>query len=118
MTPDFFRSLARAFVAETVGMPRDAIEKRLADTIRDAFESGAASTLVAVVSAVQAVHVPRAGMVIFKVPGLTDASERAFRSDLNEVARLLAERLGFAPIILVVPADAEAQVVDYDDGTA
>lgn len=116
MPPDFFQALARELVAETQGLHRSDIETRVATALKDTFESGMASTLTAVVSAIEAVHVPTRGMVLFKVPdGMMERSVQAFRKDLVRVAGILHERMGFQPIILVVPADVEATVVEFDE---
>ena len=106
LPPDFFRALSRELLAE----PLD--EKRLGEALADAFESGMASTLTSVVSAIDAAYVPEGGFVLFRVPKDLP-STAALRADLEKVAAALAVRLGYQPIILVVPDEVRCEVVDF-----
>lgn len=116
-TADIFRPLARELVAQTIGASKDDIIERVAGALKDAFESGVASSLIGIVAAVEAVRVPPNGMVVFKVPAaMPESSVEPFRRDLTSIARLLEKRLGFQPIILTVPDEVRTEVFDFDMG--
>lgn len=117
--PAFFASAARELVAQTRGLPQADLESRVAVMLAETFESGMASTLTAVVTSIEAVKVPVNGMVLFKVPdGMPVAQVDVFRRDLHAIARMLKERMGHSPILLVVPDACEAQVVEFESDDA
>lgn len=124
---DFFRSLARELTGDVAvaiasgAAPTKEVEQRVAEALRDSFESGLSSSLVAVVSAIEAVRVPPNGMVLFRFPDtLPEHGVSALRRDLKAISDLLAKRLGHNPIILTLPDSIEAQVVEFEgvDGPA
>jgi hypothetical protein len=119
---DFFRSLARellgdirlALVSGTA--PTKEVEAKVAKAFRDSFESGLSSSLVGVVSAIEAVRVPPNGMVLFRIPpSMPEMATEALRRDMRHIATELRARLGRAPIILVVPDGVDAQVVEFEE---
>ena len=118
---DFFRSLARELVGDiriaiaSGTTPTKEVEAKVARALRDSFESGLSSSLVGVVSAIEAVRVPAAGMVLFRFPEqMPPHGYDALRRDLKAVSEQLSKRLGYQPIILALPDTVEAQAVEFE----
>lgn len=113
---NFFRALARDILranAEPDRLSSD-IEDLLSEAFRDTFESGLASGLSGLVTAIQAVEVPRAGFVRFAVPdSLTEAQVRVLREQIMGVSRALHSRCGYQPVLVLLPESIKLDVVAF-----
>lgn len=116
--PDFFRPLGQELLNELAALPDDgARAARLSAALSDTFQSGMASTLVGVVTAIEAVQVPVDGFVLFKVPNDSGTAILRFQDDIRQVSSLLAQRMGgVQPILLVVPDTVDCSVVQFERG--
>lgn len=114
-TPAFFGSAARELVTQLIGKSKEDIEAAVAVALADTFESGMASTLLGVVTAVEAVHVPMTGMVVFKVPdGMPERQVAVLRRDLGRISEMLETRVGHKPILLALPEAIAIQALNFE----
>lgn len=127
MPATFFRPLASNLLDDILGVdtpPSAGVARQNADraervdviakVLQDTFESGLASSLVGIVSAIEAVRVPRGGMLFVKVPFDSMSRIDFLRADLKRVSSILTERLGFQPLIMVIPFEAAVETVDFE----
>ncbi len=121
LAPHFFLALARELVGEVViagaagaSATSKTAEERVAQALADAFESGLSSSLVGVVTAIEAVRVPPNGLVAFKFPrDMSERSVAALRRDLLSISDALAARLGHKPILIVLPETIGIEAVEF-----
>lgn len=117
---DLFNLGANALLSRLAELPVAERPGLVAEALTSAFDSGFTSGVVqSEVStvALETLAVPANGMLLFKLPpGVTDERKQRFMAVLAKVAEQLKTRLGFEPVMLVVPADYEAQAVTFEEG--
>ena len=118
--PSIFNLGANALLNRLAELPEAERAGFVAEALTSAFDSGftsgAVQSEITTVS-LETLAVPANGMLLFRLPADSSSERRQrFTSALTGVAEQLRIRLGFDPVMLVLPNDIEAQAVTFEEG--